>query len=748
MIRSLGRGQTQPTHTRADAPLAAARSFAASSFGASSFVARFFSASSFGARSCTARVIAAGPRATIALASLMVAAPLVAPGTASGQSLGVEIRLDMEGDGNFDGVQDADTGWLYVQHNKPAEGPRAAHIPFTIRNTTGATLTNLTATLGGLSTSGAIRLGGGPAAQPASQRIGTLAPGETRYVYWYVEYDGVLNRSTPVTVTVDDGSRSTVYAATLRTMRANRTRSGGIHQATQVGPGAIVGQTLWVEAVYSFGNMAPGAVALLQPTGAQGFPAACYQLVGSEVVSSGAHAIPAGTRGRLWFVASRRQGGTNHVVRMRYSFRILCSDAPARLHPFAAQRSGGTMDFSADLGPGTGGAPLPAAPDPALTFDVRLTADPDTLDFEESELTVQLRVANLSNEFEVRLDSIAHLLPAGLAYGSTTSSSDVSDSNSALAPAPGTSGRLVWIAEDGYAIGPRDTLVLEYAARAKGGAGEYVTVATPYIGATALPSAAAAVVVRDGASVSVTALGESWPREELPGTGYAQEFTVESGFAVAESFDLLADLANEATHLVLDSMTVATGATRLTATDSVRVELDARGSAVVTLWFTLPHGSTRTDTLRLRARSVSRGSEVEALGLASVRRISPEIVLERGAEAEAAPRPGAEVVYTILLGNPGSATAHDVVVIEDVPAEVEFKLGTVEALALPSGVGGVSVAFATDGEDWSYTPTDGGCGAPAGYDACVRAIRWTLHGEFESNTQSGASRLIYIVRIR
>ena len=93
-------------------------------------------------------------------------------------------------------------GDLYLDSNKPCtDGPRASFVPFRITNTSGATVTDLTASISGFNA--AIALGGG---QPADQYIGALAAGETRYVYWFVSYGCTIGSSATLTISVRNGA--------------------------------------------------------------------------------------------------------------------------------------------------------------------------------------------------------------------------------------------------------------------------------------------------------------------------------------------------------------------------------------------------------------------------------------------------------------------------------------------------------------------------------------------------------------
>jgi len=86
-------------------------------------------------------------------------------------------------------------------------------------------------------------------------------------------------------------------------------------------------------------------------------------------------------------------------------------------------------------------------------------------------------------------------------------------------------------------------------------------------------------------------------------------------------------------------------------------------------------------------------------------------------------QPGQLLTYEVFFTNSGNATAVAVVVTDELSPDVDFQLGSTSA-SLPVGVTAIVEYF--DGSSWSYAPESAGCGAPAGFDRCVRAARWVL----------------------
>jgi len=85
--------------------------------------------------------------------------------------------------------------------------------------------------------------------------------------------------------------------------------------------------------------------------------------------------------------------------------------------------------------------------------------------------------------------------------------------------------------------------------------------------------------------------------------------------------------------------------------------------------------------------------------------------------------PGEDLKYTVTFENTGNEDAVQVVVIDDLPPEVWFKLAPVDVV-LPMGIGATVEYW--DGSTWSITQPLNPCGAPTGYTACVTRIRISL----------------------
>jgi hypothetical protein len=87
-------------------------------------------------------------------------------------------------------------------------------------------------------------------------------------------------------------------------------------------------------------------------------------------------------------------------------------------------------------------------------------------------------------------------------------------------------------------------------------------------------------------------------------------------------------------------------------------------------------------------------------------------------------------------------------VIDPVPANLDFKVGSVTSSL---GTTGLTVALAysnNGGSTWTYTPASGGGGAAAGYDRNVTNIRWTFSGNLSPTPPNNAGSVGFTAKIR
>jgi uncharacterized repeat protein (TIGR01451 family) len=382
------------------------------------------------------------------------------------------------------------------------QGPRSFHVGFKVTNTTGSTINQLSVDLAGL-TNGFSLTGG----QPVSQYIGSLAPGSSRTVYWYTQYaiSCPFNPiSSVLTVTAKDSNPGTVSGTgTIQTASYISASAGGQIMASLLGPGYIAGQLIPYDVEYEFGGAVAGDRYNLQPAGNLTYNAACFQLERSEVLSSTAAAVPAGSIDRLFFTATAKEPGSGYRVKMRYFIRYLCANMSTVAKPYAGQTSGNTNkkytgNYETFLSP-----PFPAATN---SFVVTKSASSSNLP-NGGNVTYTITITNTSN-YDARIDKVVDTLPTGVTFNGIAAGSNITAANSSSVPAAGSTGTIVWLGQPPayYSVPANSSVTLIYTATIPNTFGSYTNSVTTTVGNSSTPAATSTVTVNPIVSLS----GKVW----------------------------------------------------------------------------------------------------------------------------------------------------------------------------------------------------------------------------------------------
>src|SRR5207253_1724260 len=107
-------------------------------------------------------------------------------------------------------------------------------------------------------------------------------------------------------------------------------------------------------------------------------------------------------------------------------------------------------------------------------------------------------------------------------------------------------------------------------------------------------------------------------------------------------------------------------------------------------------------------------------------RASPNVTLDNSVNPSGTQSPGTDLVYTITFANVQCCAAQNLVINDPIPANTDFKVGSVSSSLGTTGLT-VADAYSSDGgSTWTYTPASGGGGAASGYDRNVTNVRWTF----------------------
>ena len=144
------------------------------------------------------------------------------------------------------------------------------------------------------------------------------------------------------------------------------------------------------------------------------------------------------------------------------------------------------------------------------------------------------------------------------------------------------------------------------------------------------------------------------------------------------------------------------------------------------------------------------GTSVSSITITALPLPVPDVGLQKSVSPTDASQtiPGADLTYTITFTNTGTAAASSLVVSDPIPANTDFKVGSVTNNLGTTGLT-VVVAYSNNGGGtYAYTPASGGGGAPAGYDRNVTNIRWTFTGNLSQTSPNNTGSVSFVSRIR
>ncbi len=373
-------------------------------------------------------------------------------------------------------------------NNCAASGPRAMYVGGVITNTGATTVNNIVATMSGVT--GNFTLG-----QGATQNVGSLGAGQSTGLYWQVDY-GCSVATVTSTIALASSAAAVSRTVGLRTVSAISANAGGNVLSSTLGPGAVVGQTIWFDATYDFGGTDVGDEFILQPSGSQAFDAVCFRLVGTEIRTSNIAPITVGTTNRIYFRQTQKQSGNGYFASVRYFFEYQCAGASTTARPYATMTSGNSLKYTGNYdGSGSINIVFPGATNP---FTISKSSDiSSAIAGTAATVKYTITVSNPS-VYASRISSFVDTLPAGAKFLALDAASNVTAANSSSIPAANATGTLTFTGrqDQSYLIAAGGTVSLIYTVEMPSTAGTYTNSARAVFGTatTATVSASFSVV--------------------------------------------------------------------------------------------------------------------------------------------------------------------------------------------------------------------------------------------------------------
>jgi uncharacterized repeat protein (TIGR01451 family) len=372
-------------------------------------------------------------------------------------------------------------------NNCAASGPRALYVGGVITNGGATTVSNIVATMSGVT--GNFTLG-----QSATQAVGSLGAGQSTGVYWFVRY-GCSTASVTSTISIASSAAGVSRSVGLSAISSISANAGGNVLSSTLGPGAVVGQTIWFDASYDFGGTDVGDEFILQPSGSQLFDAVCFRLVGTEIRASNIAPITVGTTNKVYFRQTQKQSGNGYFADVRYFFEYQCAGASTLARPYATMTSGNALKYTGNYdGSGSISISFPGATNP---FAISKTADiSSAIAGAAATVKYTITVSNPS-AYSSRISQFVDTLPAGAKFLALDAASNVTAANSSSVPAANAAGTLTFTGrqDQSYLIAAGGSVKLIYTVLMPSTAGTYTNSVRADFGTATTATASAAFTV-------------------------------------------------------------------------------------------------------------------------------------------------------------------------------------------------------------------------------------------------------------
>lgn len=144
------------------------------------------------------------------------------------------------------------------------------------------------------------------------------------------------------------------------------------------------------------------------------------------------------------------------------------------------------------------------------------------------------------------------------------------------------------------------------------------------------------------------------------------------------------------------------------------------------------------------------GQGINSITVAAFNPALPNVSLQKSVSPTTAPQtiPGADLIYTIIFTNSGTASASNLIITDPIPANTDYKIGANTSSLATTGLSVVIGYSNNGGSTYAYTPVSGGGGGPPGYDRSVTHIRWSFSGNLSQSAPNNSGSIGFTAHIR
>jgi hypothetical protein len=408
--------------------------------------------------------------------------------------------------------------YFIVDGNSPTTINKA-YVGFKVRNVTGSAVTynNLKFTITSISTTVSGQTYSVVAPSTGIANIGTLAPGESKICYFYVQYPAHTTAQGTFNLVLSDNTGTNKTAAiTIRNRSSISANAGGAATQTFTNQD-VIGGVVYDDVTYVVGNSQNGDEADFQVAVSTAFDPTKITLLGTEVTASSVPNITVGQKDTLYFLTGNGSNGAS--VTIRWTFRITAYNFTTNLLPCAGSTSGST-NYKYALNTALGsGSPITVS---SAANPLTITKTSDKATYGINAPAIFTVVISNPSAYPITVDKIVDQLPTGFTFTSIDAASQVTSANSTTVPAASATGTITFeggvtsAGNTSYYIAAGSTITLKYRATSLGAsASNLLTTAKDYIGITEVGSTTNTVAVSSTLPVTLISFSGNWQNNNV-----------------------------------------------------------------------------------------------------------------------------------------------------------------------------------------------------------------------------------------
>lgn len=271
--------------------------------------------------------------------------------------------------------------------------------------------------------------------------VGSLAPGESKVCYFFIEYPANTIAVGSFNTELSDITPNKKNQLFNIRNRSSISANAGGASTNAFSNQDLLGGILTDTVTYTVGNVRNGDETDFQVAATSSFDPTKLDLIATRVIQSSVPGIPVGATDSLYFISGN--GTTGSSIKIVWIFRIVAYNFTTNLLPLAGATSGNTnykYTLNSSLGSGT---PVTISAN-ANPLTIKKYSDAEVYCATGNPTAVFTVEINNPALYDISVQKITDTLPDGFSFVGLESGSSVNSLNAVNYPEAGTTGTLVF----------------------------------------------------------------------------------------------------------------------------------------------------------------------------------------------------------------------------------------------------------------------------------------------------------------